>query len=317
MDLSALLPFLAAATALVSILAAGKALLDQRPTGAARLRELSARRAALAEDLQSDLRDARATKRGAATTKRLGALAGTMARLKLLGQDNGREVRMKLAQAGWRGRHALAAWVLVRSLLPLLMAGAAALYSEAFLFHLSAAIRLFVVIGGAALGVLLPGILLHNGAVRRQQALARAFPDALDLLVICVEAGLAVEAAMGRVCEESEPGHPMGDEIGLTAAELAFLGDRRQAWDNLAERTGLPQARSLATALIQAETYGTPVGGALRVLSQESREARMAAAERKAASLPAKLTVPMIIFFLPVLFIVIVGPAAIQIARMQ
>jgi tight adherence protein C len=158
--------------------------------------------------------------------------------------------------------------------------------------------------------------MLTNTITKRQQALSRSFPDALDLMVICVEAGVSIEAAFQRVTEEMVESTPViAEEIALTSAELAFLGDRRQAYENLAERTGLPAIKSLCTALLQSERYGTPVSVALRVLAQENREARMAAAEKKAAALPAKLTVPMIIFFLPVLFMVIIGPAAIQVSR--
>ena len=140
-----------------------------------------------------------------------------------------------------------------------------------------------------------------------------AFPDAIDLLVICVQAGLSIEAAFARVTEEiSSTSEALSQEISLTAAELAFLGDRHKAYENFAERTGLEGAKSLGTALSQADKYGTPVGIALKVLAEESRNERMSRAETKAARLPAQLTVPMIMFFLPVLFIVIIGPAVLQ-----
>lgn len=316
MDRSDILSLLVALAALISALAAGKAFLERRPSPARRLREMSERRAELSDELQAGLKEARAARRGG-VGKRLGGFLGWAGRLRLYGEDETRRMRSRLAQAGWRGRHAATVWMLLRFFAPAVAIAAAALYSHAFLSQVSTAIRVIAVCGCGLSGMLLPGILLSNAAGRRRQAISRAFPDSLDLLVICVEAGLSVEAAMGKVSEESEPGHPLGDEIGLTAAELAFLGDRRTAWSNLAERVDLPAVRSLCTALVQTETYGTPVGQALRVISQESREGRMALAERKAASLPAKLTVPMILFFLPVLFIVIVGPAAIQISHMQ
>jgi len=140
------------------------------------------------------------------------------------------------------------------------------------------------------------------------------FPDVLDLMVICVEAGLGIEQAFARVSEEIVDSSPvLAQEIGILGAELAYLGDRRKAFENFALRTGLPAAKSLATTLIQSEQYGTPVGVAVQVLAKEKRHDRMSQAEKKAASLPAKLTVPMIIFFLPVLFIVVIGPAVIQI----
>ncbi len=164
----------------------------------------------------------------------------------------------------------------------------------------------------------LPSLLLSNAIQKRQKILRRAFPDTLDLMVICVESGLSIEATFQRVTEEIvESAPPLAEEIALTSAELAFLGDRRLAYDNLAERTGLPGFKSLCTTLLQSERYGTPLAVALRVLSQENRETRMAAAEKKAAMLPAKLTVPMIVFFLPVLFMIIIGPAAIQVSRLM
>ena len=175
--------------------------------------------------------------------------------------------------------------------------------------------RALILVGAMTVGAYLPKIMLANAIQKRQFAVARAFPDALDLMVICVDAGLSVESSLGRVVEELGMTAPeLAEEFALTSAELAFLGDRRHAWENLAERTGLPQVKSLSTTLLQSEKYGTPVSQALKVLGQENRETRMSNAEKKAAALPAKLTVPMIVFFLPVLFMVIAGPAAIQVS---
>jgi len=147
--------------------------------------------------------------------------------------------------------------------------------------------------------------------------MTKAFPDSLDLLTICVEAGASIEAAFARVTEEvADASTVLAQEFGLTSAELAFLGDRGKAYLNFAERTGLPSVRALATTLVQAETYGTPIAVALRVLSQESRDDRMNRAEKKAAALPAQLTVPMIVFFLPPLFVIIMGPAVMSVMDM-
>jgi tight adherence protein C len=144
----------------------------------------------------------------------------------------------------------------------------------------------------------------------------RAFPDALDLMLICVEAGMSIESSFTRVANEIGSQSPeLAEELGLTTAELSYLPDRRQAFDNLAKRCGHAGVKAVATALNQAEKYGTPLGAALRVTANENREMRMQEAERKAASLPAKLTVPMIIFFLPCLFVVILGPAIISIRQ--
>ena len=167
--------------------------------------------------------------------------------------------------------------------------------------------------GAVLAGFFLPTVLVINAIQRRQAAFTAAFPDALDLLLICVESGLSIEAAFGRVAQEIGSTTPeLAEEFDLTTAELAYLPDRRQALDNLVLRTGMPSVKAVCTTLVQADKYGTPLTAALRIAAQENRDRRMAAAEKKAGSLPAKLTVPMIVFFLPVLFIVILGPAIIQ-----
>src|SRR5690606_19219598 len=146
----------------------------------------------------------------------------------------------------------------------------------------------------------------------------RAFPDALDLMLICVESGMTVDAAFRKVGDEiATQSIPLAEELGLTTAELSYLQDRKSAYENLATRTDLEGVKAVCTALIQAERYGTPLGQALRVLAQENRDMRMAEAEKKAAGLPPKLTVPMILFFLPVLFVVILGPAAIRVMAIK
>jgi tight adherence protein C len=154
-----------------------------------------------------------------------------------------------------------------------------------------------------------------NAVSKRQASIRRAWPDALDLLLICVESGVSMELGMRRVADEvASQSQPLAEELVLTTAELSFLPDRRVALENLGQRTGLEEVKSVVQALIQADRYGTPIGQALRVLAQESRDQRMTAAEKKAAALPPKLTVPMILFFLPVLVAVILGPAGIQVA---
>ena len=164
----------------------------------------------------------------------------------------------------------------------------------------------------------LPWLFLKNRITKRQISIRRAFPDALDLLLICVESGMSIEAAFKRVSDEiGSQSIPLAEELTLTTAELSYLQDRRMAYENLAKRTGLEGVRSVCVALQQAERYGTPLGQTLRVLAQENRDMRMAEAEKKAAALPPKLTVPMILFFLPVLFIVILGPAAIKVMALQ
>jgi tight adherence protein C len=175
-------------------------------------------------------------------------------------------------------------------------------------------VRISMAFAGALFGYYLPDLWVSNAITRRQQSIMRAFPDALDLMLICVESGMSIEAAFTKVGGEiGTQSAELAEELGLTTAELSYLPDRRQAFDNLAKRCSHPGVRAVAIALNQAEKYGTPMGQALRVAATENREARMAQAEQKAASLPAKLTVPMIIFFLPCLFVVILGPAIMKI----
>ena len=174
-------------------------------------------------------------------------------------------------------------------------------------------IKLMMALGAAFLGSYAPSIFISNLIQKRQQSIKMAFPDALDMLLICVQSGMSVEAAFGKVSKEvGAQSLELAEELSLTTAELSYLQDRRQAFDNLGKRTGIPGVRAVTTALIQAERYGTPVGQALRVMAKENRDIRQSEAEKKAAALPPKLTVPMIVFFLPVLFVVILGPAAIR-----
>ena len=159
-----------------------------------------------------------------------------------------------------------------------------------------------------------PNIFLQNVIAKRKQSIMQAFPDALDLMLICVEAGMSIEAAVMKVSQEiGSSSIPLAEELALLSAELSYLPERRMAYEGLARRTNHPGVRSVATAMVQAEQYGTPLGAALRVMAKENRDLRLSAAEKKAAALPAQLTVPMIVFFLPVLFIVILGPAIIKV----
>jgi tight adherence protein C len=224
----------------------------------------------------------------------------------------------KLKMAGFRGQNPLTRFLFFRLVLPFVFFAAAAIY----LFLLGGLpeqpffVKLFVSIVVAYAGFYAPVLYISNRAQKRKQSINMAWPDALDLLLICVESGMSVEAAFRRVAEEiGAQSVELAEEFVLTNAELSFLQERRQAYENLAARTGLDSVKSVSQALIQAERYGTPVAHALRVLSQESRDARMNAAEKKAAALPPKLTVPMILFFLPVLFAVILGPAGIQVSE--
>lgn len=225
-----------------------------------------------------------------------------------------KELRAKLARAGRRGPTAVANYLFMRIATPIVFVIISLVYAWVVFPDKPLAIRLAGVVAMGAIGYLVPQIMLTNAVTKRQKLLQRAYPDTLDLIVICVESGMSIEAAFSKVTDQmAESSSEMSEEMGLTSAELAFLNDRRQAFENLSERTGLPSFKSLATTLLQAERYGTPIANGLRVLAQENRDNRMSLAEKKAAALPAQLTVPMIIFFLPVLFIVIAAPAAIQI----
>jgi tight adherence protein C len=223
----------------------------------------------------------------------------------------------KLRAAGFRSENALNMFLVARFLLPFVFLVVAVIWVFG-LDHLADkafAIRALAVVGFAYLGFYSPNIYISNRMSKRQKSIRRAWPDALDLMLICVESGVSIEAGMRRVADEmAEQSPELAEEMVLTTAELSFLQDRRAALDNLAIRTQLQNVKSVTQALIQAERYGTPVAQALRVLAQEGRDERMNDAEKKAAALPPKLTVPMILFFLPVLIAVILGPAGIQVA---
>ena len=178
--------------------------------------------------------------------------------------------------------------------------------------------KLTLVMAAAVAGFYAPNLYLKNRIDKRRTSIMQAFPDALDLLLICVEAGMSIEAAITKVSQEMGPSSiDLAEELSLLSAELSYLPDRRMAYENLGKRTNHPGVKSVATAMTQAETYGTPLATALRVMAKENRDLRLSAAEKKAAALPAKLTVPMILFFLPVLFIVILGPAILNVIDMM
>ncbi|HEV7253279.1 MAG TPA: type II secretion system F family protein [Mesorhizobium sp.] len=224
----------------------------------------------------------------------------------------------KLKMAGFRGQNPLTRFLFFRLVLPFvgLLLAAAYVFLLGGLPEQPVLIKLFVCVVGAYAGFYAPVMYVSNRANKRRTSIQKAWPDALDLMLICVESGISVEQAFRRVAEEvGAQSVELAEEFVLTNAELSFLPERRQAYENLASRTGLENVKSVSQALIQAERYGTPVATALRVLAQESRDQRMNAAEKKAAALPPKLTVPMILFFLPVLFAVILGPAGIQVSE--
>ncbi len=220
-----------------------------------------------------------------------------------------------LKMAGFRKQSHIYVFLFFRLVLPAIMLVLALIY----IFLIAQIERPFMVKMTAALfvayaGFYAPNLFVKNIISKRQLSIRRAWPDALDLMLICVESGMSLEAAFRKVAIEiGVQSPPLAEELVLTNAELSYLQERRKAFENLASRTGLDGVKNVTMALIQAERYGTPLGTALRVLAQENRDMRMMEAEKKAAALPPKLTVPMILFFLPVLFAVIMGPAMIQI----
>jgi tight adherence protein C len=235
---------------------------------------------------------------------------------KWVGQE---QARIMLVQAGYRGQAPYVTYLFFRMVMPITMLILSLFYVFVVLeLHQPPLIKIGISIGAAYFGMLSPNLFLKNKIQRRQLSIKRAFPDALDLLLICVESGMSVEAAFRKVSEEiGAQSIPLAEELTLTTAELSYLPNRRQAYENLAQRVGLEGVRSVCLALQQSERYGTPLGATMRVLAQENRDMRMSEAEKRAAALPPKLTVPMILFFLPVLFIVILGPAAIRVMALQ
>jgi tight adherence protein C len=246
-------------------------------------------------------------------------MKGVVERLNLRKALETESTRERLKMAGMRGQAPVVAFLFFRAIMPIVTFALTFFYLFFWDKHnLAPLLRLALSIGGAYVGFYLPNIFIHNLIQRRQKSIKRVFPDALDLLLICVQAGMSVESAMNKVSKEiGSRSSELAEEFGLTTAELSYLQERRQAYENLGKRTGLSVVKAVGTSLIQAERYGTAIGQALRVLAKESRDMRMAEAERKAAALPPKLTVPMILFFLPVLFIVILGPAFIQVMAIR
>lgn len=221
----------------------------------------------------------------------------------------------QMTQAGFRGPRPVTTFYFFRFASPIFFM----LFSSIYLFfindlNLPGMTRLPVIMGVTLLGFYAPNVYLQNRIAKRRQSIMQAFPDALDLLLICVEAGMSIESAIVKVSQEiGTTSVELAEELALLSAELSYLPDRRMAYEGLAKRTNHPGVRAVATAMVQAEQYGTPLASALRTMAKENRELRLSAAEKKAAALPAQLTVPMILFFLPVLFVVILGPAIIQI----
>ncbi len=304
-----------AAIATLAVLAAVYAAVTVKDPMAKRVKALNERR----EQLKAGITASTAKKRAklvrkTETTDRMRLFLNS---LKVLQDDQVQEVQQKLAQAGIRKKELAVGIIFSRLIMPIILGGGAALWiygmgglADWTPFKKFAVFATFVIAGykGA-------DIYLGNLVAKRTDAIRKGLPDALDLLVICAEAGLTVDVAFNRVAKELGRGFPeLGDEFALTAIELGFLTERRQAFENLAYRVDLESMKGVVTTMIQTEKYGTPLASALRVLSAEFRNDRMMRAEEKAARLPAIMTIPLILFILPTLFIVILGPAACSIS---
>ncbi|MFL6689458.1 MAG: type II secretion system F family protein [Alphaproteobacteria bacterium] len=299
--------------AFATVVTLGLPLLERRSLGS-RMKSVAERREELRQKHHAAL-----SKRSGLRTEPISFMKQTLEKLKLSRILESANTRDRLVQAGFRGQAPLITFMFFRFVMPFILFAAALIYIFGVL-HLSwpGWEKFLAAVGTALLGFYVPDLFLSNKITRRRDSIMKAFPDALDLLLICVESGMSIEGAFTRVAAEvGSQSIELAEEFGLTTAELSYLPERRQAFDNLAKRCGNSGVKAVAAALNQAEKYGTPLGQALRVCAQESREARMALAEKKAAALPAKLTVPMIIFFLPCLFVVILGPAIMKVMHVM
>jgi tight adherence protein C len=303
-----LLLILLTGLAFITVLAVWYALLERHPMER-RARMLADRRAKLRGQALKERGHSRRQKESLSIMRRVVVL------LKLLQSQQSSKLNARLAQAGLRARDAAIVFLFFKVATPVLL-GAAAFFLVYLLEvgDLSPAMRLCVVLAGAVLGFFAPELYISNLSSKRQLSLSKGLPDALDLLVICAESGLALDIALERVANEVGGANPeLGEELQLTSVELGFLPERRQALINLTRRTNLAAIRGVVNTLLQTEKYGTPLSQSLRVLANEFRDQRLLRAEEKAARLPATLTVPMILFILPVLFIVLIGPAIISV----
>ena len=234
-------------------------------------------------------------------------------KMQQLAGEMGEKIRDKMLQAGIRNPTAPLKFMIAQAVIPLVLCGFAMIIIHGSEKEVSNVMTLSILFGAAVIGYKLPDVLIKNTILKRQEEINLTFPDSLDMMLICVQGGIGLEQTVDRVAQEvAEHSETLAEELGILSAEMAMLNDRRQALQDFARRVGSGGAKSFATALIQAEQYGTSVSQAMRVMADEIREQRMATAEQKAAALPPKLTVPMILFFLPALFVIILGPAGIQ-----
>jgi tight adherence protein C len=317
-ELDKILPFGLTADGLLLILLSGVAFITVLAVWYGLIeRDPMERRARLLADRRAELRGQALKDRGHRRRQQesLGIMRRVVVMLKLLQSQQSSKLNARLAQAGLRSRDAAIVFLFFKVAAPVLL-GAAAFFLVYLLEigNLAPATRLCVVLAGAGLGFFAPELYVSNLTSKRQLSLSKGLPDALDLLVICAESGLALDIALERVANEVGGANPeLGEELQLTSVELGFLPERRQALINLTRRTNLAAIRGVVNTLLQTEKYGTPLSQSLRVLANEFRDQRLLRAEEKAARLPATLTVPMILFILPVLFIVLIGPAIISV----
>jgi len=309
-DRNFLITAITAILAFATIVTFGLPLLDRSSLGT-RMKAVSERR----EELRAAHHAALNARRGSLRVEPITFMKQVVDRFKLANVMESPDMKDKLAQAGMRGQAPVVTFLFFRFVMPFIVFVVALIYFFVIThFHWSGLMKFGAALGAALIGYYLPDVFVSNLIQKRQQSIMRAFPDALDLMLICVESGMSIETAFTRVAQEiGQSSVELAEELGLTTAELSYLQERRQAFENLAKRCGHSGVKAVAAALNQAEKYGTPMGQALRVAAQENREMRMQEAEKKAAALPAKLTVPMILFFLPCLFVVILGPAVMKV----
>lgn len=300
---------LAVALALLAVVGFWKSLIPSDQVSK-RLKKINDRRDVLIKENLSTQRKGDRFKKGSS----MGFVRRSVERLKLMGNEQVKEIQLSLAQAGYRSREALMVFLFIRTVLPFIMAivGLVLVYLVVDP-EMKGIFKLLIFVSCVFSGYYLPAVFIKNMKQKRTLLIQKALPDCLDLLVICAQAGLSLDSALNRVAREMGDSYPeLSDELSLTSVELGFLQERSEALYNLAKRVDLSQMRSLINTLIQTEKYGTPLSQSLRVLSQEYRDERMMRAEEKAARLPAILTLPMIIFILPPLFIVLLAPGIIS-----
>ncbi len=310
LDAETVITVMAAIAAFVTVVAVWNTAVVRDPMRG-RLRNLETRR----EALKSGYIAPRRRKNSARQMTSVGIMRTIVDKFELVRSAQGRKTADRLAQAGWRSKDAVVVFLFFKLVMPVATGVVMVVLMYGIgVTRLDGLMRFLVTMGTIFAALMAPDIFVRNVVTKRYDALRKAMPDALDLLVICAEAGLTLDAALNRVAREMALSFPeIADEFGLTAVELGFLPDRRQALENLAKRADIPPVRSVVATLSQTERYGTPLSQSLRVLASEFRTERLLKAEEKAARLPATLTVPLIIFILPALFVVLIGPAVLGI----